>query len=222
MLLQVQGSLSSVAPFAPTSLFVVWGGPDDFMTGVSTPADILTIVGALFGSTHILVPGMPDMGLTPANYGNASAAAFSFAFDQALQANLPKGVTYFDTFGSMRLVVSNPGTFGFTDVKDPCLVGLTPCANPNQYLFGDDLMTTAADAILAAQFADAVHELSTLLMLGHRRRGISGNGAEKRSPANYCGRVNLPTAGEKLGAFSYLPTRRSQSPTLSVCVREVH
>ena len=141
MLLQVQGSLSSVAPFAPTSLFVVWGGPDDFITGGSVAvgvADILTIVGALqsVGATHILVPGMPDMGSTPAYHGDASATAFSFAFDQALQASLPKGVTYFDTFDFMHLVVSNPGAFGFTDVSDPCLFGLTPCSNPTSICSG--------------------------------------------------------------------------------------
>ena len=181
MLPQVQASLSTVAPFAPTSLFIVWGGPDDFITGGSVAigvADELAIVSALqgVGATHILVPGMPDMGLTPKFYGNPAATAFSFAFDQALQANLPKGVTYFDTFGFMHLVVSNPGAFGFTDVTDPCLVGLTPCSNPNQYLFWDDLHpTTAADAILAGQFQSLVTpEPSTFLMLGTGIAGLAG------------------------------------------------
>lgn len=181
MLLELQGSLPAVTPFASSSLFIVWGGPDDFITGGTVAqgvGDELAIVATLqgLGATHILVPGMPDMGLTPAYYGNASATAFSFAFDQALQASLPTGVKYFDTFGFMHVVVSNPGAFGFTDVTDPCLVGLTPCTNPNQYLFWDDLHpTTAADQILASQFANAVSpEPSTFLMLGTGIAGLAG------------------------------------------------
>jgi len=178
MLLELSASLPAITPLAPSSFFVVWGGPDDFLTNGTVAQgvfDELGIVAALqgAGATHILVPGMPDLGLTPLYIGlggvqQANATAFSFAFDQALQANLPKGVTYFDTFGFMHQVVANPGAFGFTDVTDACLNGLTPCANPGQYLFWDDLHpTTAADKLLGQQFTTAVTpEPSTLLMLG--------------------------------------------------------
>jgi phospholipase/lecithinase/hemolysin len=178
---QVFNTLGSIPSFLiPSSLFIVWGGPDDYISGGTVTqgvTDVLTIVGALqlAGAQHILVPGMPDLGLTPAYYGSANASGFSQAFDLTLQANLPKGVTYFDTLGFMHYVVANPGLFGFTNVNQPCLVGTTPCANPNQYLFWDDLHpTTAADQILAAQFASAVPEPSTLLMMGTAVAGLAG------------------------------------------------
>jgi phospholipase/lecithinase/hemolysin len=142
--------------------------------------DILTIVGALqsAGATHILVPGMPDLSLTPEYHGNLAAQSFN----AGLQANLPAGVIYFDTYGLVHTVVANPGAYGFIDVTDPCLVVNTPptpptvCSNPTQYLFWDDLHpTTTADRILGAEFYQAVTpEPSTFLMVGTGIAGLVG------------------------------------------------
>jgi phospholipase/lecithinase/hemolysin len=166
----------------PTSLFIVWGGADDFESGGSASvavADIDAIVASLQaqGATHILVPGLPDLGLTPEFNGSAAATLFSQQFNQGLLATLPTGATYYNTFALLDGIISNPSAYGFTNVTQPCFNGVTICANPSQYLFWDAIHpTTAADAILAQQFAAAATpEPSTILMLG---TGIAGFAAQ--------------------------------------------
>ena len=158
----------------PSSLFVVWGGADDFESlGSPTLAaqNILTIVGALQaeGATHILVPGLPDLALTPEFSGNPLATAYTNAFNTALLAGLPSGATYFDTFAFLNGIEADPGAHGITNLTAPCFNGVTICANPSQYLFWDNVHpTTSADAFLAAQFAAtlATPEPSSILLLG--------------------------------------------------------
>ena len=191
--LSLPGMLTQLAGYTvppaliPTSLFVVWGGANDFEINASplvAAADIVNIVTTLQseGAKNILVPGLPDLGLTPEFYGDPAATAFTDQFNAALQASLPAGTTYFDVNALLNQIVANPGAYGFTNVTDPCFNGTTVCANPDQYLYWDDIHpTTAADAILAANFRSAVTpEPSSIVLLGSGIAGITGTLLRRR------------------------------------------
>jgi cholinesterase len=200
---------AGLGPYVAGGLFVVWGGPNDFLAPSpldTHPGEViaravgneLAIVAGLqgLGVQHILVPGMPDLGLTPyvrslGPTAVAQATAFTDAFNAALVAALSPGTIYFDTAGLLRSVVSDPAAFGFTNVTAPCFDGATVCADPSEYLFFDSFHpTTATDAILARGFAAAVPEPGAMALiviafaacLGASRRGTVG-GAVRSSTA---------------------------------------
>ena len=129
----------------------------------------------LLGAQHILVPGLPDLGLTPffrslGPLAAAQASAATDAFNLALSSSLPSGVLFYDTAALVRAMVANPGAFGFTNVTAPCFDGLTVCSDPSQYLFFDSFHPTTATAGFAAQGFLAtvapVPEPGTLSLLG--------------------------------------------------------
>src|ERR1019366_719593 len=68
----------------------------------------------LLGAHDILVPGMPDLGLTPyfRSLGSAAApqgSAITDAYNAALRSSLPSGVLFYDTATLLRSIVANPG-----------------------------------------------------------------------------------------------------------------
>jgi phospholipase/lecithinase/hemolysin len=143
------------------------------------------------GAKNFLILTVPDLGKAPAAIatgplGVAAASALSFTYDNLLVnggSGIPSlgslatadGVklSVLDTFSLIDGIVAQPAKFGFTDVTDQCLVGAvnysggTACANPNQYLFWDQLHPTAAGASIVATFAQqAIPEPATVTMIG--------------------------------------------------------
>ncbi len=152
-----------------SGLFVIWGGINDFSGGLTTViadravANLVTIAGTLqgYGARSILVAGMPDLGLLPYYFqqgpGVSTSASFiSNYFNRKLAASLPAGVVFFDTSALFRDMVAHPGSYGLTQVRQPCYVHQV-CANPDQYLFWDNFHPTAhVHDIVAAKFAGVV------------------------------------------------------------------
>ena len=191
-------TVAGLGPYLSSALFVVWGGPNDFLSPSPldlTPAAVVAravgneigIVTTLLGmgAQHILVPGMPDLGLTPyfqslGPAGAAQGSAATAAFNGALSSSLPSGVLFYDTAALIRDMVNNPASYGFTNVTEACFNGVTVCANPSQYLFFDDFHPSTAAAGYAATglFDTVVPEPSTVglvfvglgMLVGIRRR----------------------------------------------------
>jgi len=172
---QLAATQALLSPYLASGLFVVWGGANDFLAPSPldlTPLDVINraisndlgIVASLglLGAQNILVPGMPDLGLTPyfqslGPVAAAQASALTDVFNAAIQSNLPSGVLFYDTAALERSAVASPGAYGFTNVTDPCFNGATVCANPAQYLFVDEFHpTSAAHRFLADGFLTAV------------------------------------------------------------------
>lgn len=160
----------------PDAVYVVWAGANDFREALrrgKTPdiagiiGNLVNAVGALYlaGARYVVVPNMPDLGLTPE--GRESGAAevltllsqiYNSNLEAALAAYTPAAVRI-DIFRLMTSTVNDPDEYGFTNVTAPCLTSAGECATPDAYLFWDHVHpTTAGHALLAEKFAKAINQ----------------------------------------------------------------
>ncbi len=145
------------------TLHVVYGGGNDLLAALSGagPAQVDAAIAALrtiltdlvaAGATDLLVPNLPDVGITPAvrGYGAEAAgqarrltAVFNAQADAVLRelaATAPGELRLYrlDVFAMAERVRADPAAFGFTDITTPC-GGSTRCEG---HLFWDQVHPT--------------------------------------------------------------------------------
>ena len=157
------------------TLHIVYGGGNDLLAAIGHPrapmladaaaTSLRSILADLVahGATDVLVPNLPDVGMTPAvrargDRAVAEAAVLTDRFNAALERVLtafaaePRLRLYrLDVRSMAERVRQDPGASGFVDIASPCS-RLRRC---DGYLFWDDVHPTAeAHARLAeAAFA---------------------------------------------------------------------
>lgn len=130
--------------------------------------DQITLIGTMTsaGARYILVPTIPDIGLTPdAAAGGAAGIALGTALSTAYNGGLYGGlasaglhVIPVDTFHFLREVVANPSAFGLTNVTGKaCLPQPAPAGGSSLFCNPASTVPNGANTYL---FADGVHPTS--------------------------------------------------------------
>jgi phospholipase/lecithinase/hemolysin len=208
--LQVDAYLSVTDEQAdPTALYVVWAGANDFLAGLeATPQtldptgwadNVADVVDTLHeaGAAAFLMPNLPPLGSTPRlrdHQAILDPAVRAFNDRLALRLRALENshpdleVETLDVYRLFHDVITDPASYGLENVTDAAMT--TDGADPDKYLFWDDLHPTAAAHALLAH---AVPEPSTLgglfsgaaavLLVYRRRRRRARCAAARPAPA---------------------------------------
>lgn len=190
---QYAAYLASGHTVDPNALYTIWGGANDIFAandayiavlvggGTQAQAQVAAqaIVGAAVnaqvgligtlktaGAQYVMVPTIPDMGLTPSAIasgpaGQAQATAMSNGYNTALFGGLATAglhVIPVDTYHFLQEVVANPAAFGLTNVTGVACLTQPPPAGSSS-LFCNPL-STVANGANTYLFADGVHPTS--------------------------------------------------------------
>ena len=159
----------------PNALYTVWGGANDlFAVAGGAPAQStitnavtaqIGVIGALrnAGAEYILVPTVPDLGVTPQfRAGGAAQQAagtqLATTYNNALYGGIAASglrVIPLDTFNLLREITANPAPYGITNVTgtacNPQITASSVTCSPTNTIPG------AAESYA---FADGVHPSS--------------------------------------------------------------
>ena len=175
-------------------MYVVWGGANDLLAAAANPANAINTISSAAGSqvaaikalkdkgaNYILVPNIPDIGLTP----TAIAAGAGFQSSGTMLANLYNQTMYsgavatganiipLDTFSLLQQVAANPKAYGFTNMTQKAcntssslLCGssnlVVPGANES-YFFADGIHPSGRAHQMIADYASAVVTAPSLI-----------------------------------------------------------
>ncbi|KAA0926945.1 autotransporter domain-containing protein [Psychrobacter sp. ANT_H56B] len=190
---QVNGYLAN-KKVDPNGMYVVWGGANDLLAAAANPANAINTISSAAGSqvaaikalkdngaNYILVPNIPDIGLTP----TAIAAGAGFQSSGTMLANLYNQTMYsgavatganiipLDTFSLLQQVAANPKAYGFTNMTQKAcntssslLCGssnlVVPGANES-YFFADGIHPSGRAHQMIADYASAIVTAPSLI-----------------------------------------------------------
>lgn len=166
-------------------LYTVWTGANDLFAVVddlgnasniisSAVGDEVEIIKKLHdnGANYIVVPNIPDVGLTP-NFVNTPFASYGTSLSDQYNNGLYSGIKQtganvipLDTFNLLQQVAANPAAYGFSNMNEPACgsVSSLECGRDdlkeagaeNSYFFADGVHPTGRAHQMIADYANAV------------------------------------------------------------------
>ncbi len=196
---QITDYLATKPKITPKTLFVVWGGANDFISGgvslqtayavaANQYINIQRLINA--GATQFIVPNLPPLGLIPRINGDPNTAALvnlvvayyngllNLDIQLLLSNNHQKHlqIAQLDVFGLFNRIVAAPSNYSLSNVTGS---SQGAAVNPDTYLFWDDLHPTTRGHNILAIKAAAILARSNCMNATKNGNGPVGVGAER-------------------------------------------